>query len=100
MRYNKTSGSTLSSHLQLMPVNGASVGAPSFNSSMDLSSLPIGPVILTKNNGKTLSVTLFAVPLMHKGLQLKVNLTKGGVPEERILYLEKKQTTPFEIRAL
>ena len=95
VRYNKTSGSTLSSHLQLMPVNGASVGAPSFNSSMDLSSLPIGPVILTKNNGKTLSVTLFAVPVSHKGLQLKVNLTKGGVPEERILYLEKKQTTPF-----
>ena len=95
VRYNKTSGSTLSSHLQLMPVNGASVGAPSFNSSMDLSSLPIGPVILTKNNGKTLSVTLFAVPLSHKGLQLKINVTQGGNTEDRILYLEKKQSNPY-----
>ena len=52
-------------------------------------------VSLKKNNGNTLSVTLFAVPAMHKGLQLKVNFKKGGVQEERILWLEKKQTDPF-----
>ncbi|MGP1392980.1 MAG: hypothetical protein ACTTK1_03320, partial [Candidatus Cryptobacteroides sp.] len=96
--YDKTGGSTLSSQLQLMPVDGISVQNASFDGVVDLSSVPGGPVLLPKKNGSavsSMSVTLFAVPLMHKGLQLKINVTQGGNTEDRILYLEKKQTTPF-----
>ncbi|MGP1393447.1 MAG: hypothetical protein ACTTK1_05715, partial [Candidatus Cryptobacteroides sp.] len=96
--YDKTVGSTLSSHLQLMPVDGTSVQNASFDGSVDLSSVSGGEVFLPKKNGSTvssMSVTLFAVPVQHKGLQLKINVTQGGNTEDRILYLEKKQTTPF-----
>ena len=96
--YDKTGGSTLSSQLQLMPVDGISVQNASFDGVVDLSSVPGGPVLLPKKNGSavsSMSVTLFAVPLMHKGLQLKINVTQGGNTEDRILNLEKKQTTPF-----
>ena len=47
-------------------------------------------VTLTKNDGNTFSVTLFAVPVSHKGLQLKLNVTQGGNTEERILNLKQK----------
>ncbi|MGP1392906.1 MAG: hypothetical protein ACTTK1_02945, partial [Candidatus Cryptobacteroides sp.] len=96
--YDKVGGSTLSSHLQLMPVYGPSVQNASFNGSVDLSSVSGGEVFLPKKNGSTvssMSVTLFAIPLMHKGLQLKINVTQGGNTEDRILYLEKKQTNSY-----
>ncbi|MGP1393213.1 MAG: hypothetical protein ACTTK1_04520, partial [Candidatus Cryptobacteroides sp.] len=96
--YDKTVGSTLSSHLQLMPVDGTSVQNASFDGSVDLSSVSGGEVFLPKKNGSTvssMSVTLFAVPVQHKGLQLKINVTQGGNTEDRILYLEKKQTNPY-----
>ena len=94
VKYDKASGGTLSSHSSggLQPVNASSITSPEQEISVNLAPHNLS---LKKNNGNTLSVTLFAVPVSHKGLQLKVNLTKGGVPEERILYLEKKQTTPF-----
>ena len=95
VQYDKTSGTTLSSHSSggLQPVNTSSITNPEQEISVNLGT---DAVTLTKNNGNTLSVTLFVVPVMHKGLQLKVNLAKGSEPaEDRILYLDKKQTTPF-----
>ena len=94
VQYDKTSGGTLSSHSSagLQPVNTSSITSPEQEISVDLGT---DAVTLTKNNGNTLSVTLFAVPVQHKGLQLKINVTQGGNTEDRILYLEKKQTTPF-----
>ena len=95
VQYDKASGGTLSSHSSggLQPVNTSSITSPEQEISVNLAPHNL---ILKKNNGNTLSVTLFAVPVMHKGLQLKVNLAKGSEPaEDRILYLDKKQTTPF-----
>lgn len=94
VKYDKASGGTLSSHSSagLQPVNTSSITSPEQEISVNLAPHDLS---LKKNNGNTLSVTLFAVPAMHKGLQLKVNFKKGGVQEERILYLDKKQTTPF-----
>ena len=94
VKYDKASGGTLSSHSSagLQPVNTSSITSPEQEISVNLAPHDLS---LKKNNGNTLSVTLFAVPLMHKGLQLKINVTQGGNTEDRILYLEKKQTTPF-----
>ena len=94
VQYDKASGGTLSSHssVGLQPVNTSSITSPEQEISVDLGT---DAVTLTKNNGNTLSVTLFAVPVQHKGLQLKINVTQGGNTEDRILYLEKKQTAPF-----
>jgi|GEM_PF-1003711 len=94
VQYDKVYGGTLTWHWHgfLRPVNTSSIINPAQEISVNLGA---DAVMLTKNNGNTLSVTLFAVPVSHKGLQLKVNLTKGGVQEERILYLDKKQTNPY-----
>lgn len=93
VQYDKTSGSTLSSHSSagLQPVNTSSITSHAQEISVNLGA---DAITLTRNNVNSLSVTLFAVPVSHKGLQLKVNLTKGGVQEERILWLEKKQPVP------
>ncbi|MGP1393163.1 MAG: hypothetical protein ACTTK1_04260, partial [Candidatus Cryptobacteroides sp.] len=94
VQYDKASGGTLSSHSSggLQPVNASSITSPEQEISVNLAPHNLS---LKKNNGNTLSVTLFAVPVMHKGLQLKINVTQGGNTEDRILYLEKKHTTPF-----
>ena len=89
VQYDKTSGTTLSSHSSagLQPVNTSSITSPAQEISVNLGT---DAVTLTKNNGNTLSVTLFAVPVSHKGLQLKINVTQGGNTEERILDLKQK----------
>ena len=94
VQYDKASGGTLSSHSSggLQPVNTSSITSPEQEISVNLAPHNL---ILKKNNGNTLSVTLFAIPVMHKGLQLKINVTQGGNTEDRILYLDKKQTDPF-----
>ena len=92
--YTKVGGSTLSSH-SVLAAHLTSGYAQEV--SVNLGSVSGGPVLLPKKNGSTvssMSVILFAVPVQHKGLQLKVNLAKGGVLEERILWLEKKQPVP------
>ena len=91
VKYDKTSGSTLSSHSSagLQPVNTSSITSPAQEISVNLGS---DAVTLTKNNGNTFSVTLFAVPVSHKGLQLKINVTQGGNTEDRMLDL--KQNSP------
>ncbi|MGP1393843.1 MAG: hypothetical protein ACTTK1_07775, partial [Candidatus Cryptobacteroides sp.] len=89
VKYDKASGSTLSSHSSggLQPVNPASILNPAQEISVNLGT---DAVTLTKNNGNTLSVTLFAVPVSHKGIQLKVNFTVNGKTEDNLLDLKQK----------
>ena len=89
VKYDKTSGSTLSSHSSagLQPVNASSITSPAQEISVDLGT---DAVALTKNNGNSFSVTLFAVPVIHKGLQLKVNFTVNGKTEDNLLDLKQK----------
>ena len=89
VNYDKASGSTLLSHSSggLQPVNTSSITSPAQEISVNLGT---DAVTLTKNNGNTLSVTLFAVPVSHKGIQLKVNFTVNGKTEDNLLDLKQK----------
>ena len=83
--YTKVGGSTLSSHSGLKPVHLIS------GSSQEVS-VNFGTDAVALNK---LSVTLFAVPVQHKGLQLRVNFTKGGITEDRVLRLDKEKINPY-----
>ncbi|MGP1392863.1 MAG: hypothetical protein ACTTK1_02705, partial [Candidatus Cryptobacteroides sp.] len=93
VRYKKPGGSTLSSHSELEPANLTS--GSSQEVSLDLGSVPGGEVFLPKKNGgivSSMSVTLFAVPVNHGQVQLKVDLEQGGRLETHTLDL--KQNSP------
>ena len=93
VRYKKPGGSTLSSHSGLEPVNLTS--GSSQEVLLDLGSVPGGEVFLPKKNGgivSSMSVTLFALPVNHGQVQLKVELEQGGRLETHTLDL--KQNSP------
>ncbi|MGP1393080.1 MAG: hypothetical protein ACTTK1_03835 [Candidatus Cryptobacteroides sp.] len=85
VRYKKPGGSTLSSHSAL---DAYLINYSNFSQEVSVN-LGANAVTLRRKNGNTLSVTLFAMSLMHRSLQLKINVTQGGKTEERILDLKK-----------
>ena len=93
VRYKKPGGSTLSSHSELESANLTS--GSSQEVSLDLVSVPGGEVFLPKKTGSTvssMSLTLFAVPVNHGQVQLKLELVQGGKDETHTLDLRLKDS--------
>ena len=88
--YTKVGGSTLSSHSVLASYLTSGSAQEVL---LDLGSVPGGEVFLPKKTGSTvssMSVTLFAVPVNHGQVQLKVELEQGGRLETHTLDLKQK----------
>ena len=91
--YTKVGGSTLSSHSGLEAVHLISGSAQEV--SLDLVSVPGGEVFLPKKTGSivsSMSLTLFAVPVNHGQVQLKLELVQGGKDETHTLDLRLKDS--------